>query len=56
MRQICMRGLALVLLTVTFVLGGCQTGKKAHPEMLTGQSEQVEHERHSKGIASHSAD
>lgn len=56
MRQVCARGLVLMMMAVTFAIGGCQSGKKAHPEMLTGQQEQVEHERHDKGIESHSAD
>ena len=51
LRSVVTVGLMFSSLAIT----GCQTTRKARPEMLTGNTE-VAHERHAKGIDSHTAD
>ncbi|MCO6438290.1 MAG: hypothetical protein J5J06_14440 [Phycisphaerae bacterium] len=56
MKKMVTRCLIVAMLFGSSFIVGCQCGQEAHPEMLTGQQQQVEHERHAKGISSHSAD
>ncbi len=54
-RNISRAMLAIALAFSAVVITGCQTTRKVHPEMLTGDTAPV-HERHATGIDSHTAD